>query len=342
MALGAALLLAAGCASHKEAVRPEVVWPLPPEKPRVRFVETIRSSQDVQPSATSGFMSLLTGGDAATGFTKPYAVHVDKDGRVYVADTGWRKVLVFDYPNRSFRFLGVDGLGILAQPVGVTTDLSGRVYVTDAAQTRVVVYDAEGKYVTAFGGREHLVKPVGVAVDDARGRVYVVDTKAHQVVVFDEADGSEVARFGHHGPEDGALNWPTNVEVGPDGNVYVVDMLNFRVEVFNPDGEYLRKFGGIGRGFGQFSKPKGIAIDADGRVYVADAAFNNVQIFDRRGRLLLFFGGMGAGPGQFWMPAGVAVGPDGKVYVADQFNRRVNVYEIIRYPEDERVLAGDG
>jgi DNA-binding beta-propeller fold protein YncE len=342
VALGSALLLAAGCASHKETVRPEVVWPLPPEKPRVRFVETIRSSQDVQPSAASGLMALLTGDDSATGLTKPYAVHVDKDGRVYVADTGWRKVLVFDYPNKTFRFLGVDGLGVLAQPVGVTTDENDRVYVSDAAQTRVVVYDAEGNYVTAFGGREHLVKPVGVAVDDQRGRLYVVDTKAHQVVVFALADGAEIARFGQHGPEDGAFNWPTNVEVGPDGNVYVVDMLNFRVEIFNPDGEFLRKFGGIGRGFGQFSKPKGIAIDGDGRVYVADAAFNNVQIFDSQGRLLLFFGGMGAGPGQFWMPAGVAVGPDGKVYVADQFNRRVNVYEVIKYPEDERVLAGGG
>ena len=149
---------------------------------------------------------------------------------------------------------------MLAQPVGVTTDDQGRIYVTDAAQARVVVYDHDGGYLNAFGGREYLSKPVGLAVDSARGRVYVVDTKAHKVVVFD-LDGKFIKDFGTHGPEDGAFNWPTNIALGPKGNLYVVDMLNFRVEVFNPDGEFLWKFGGIGRGFGQFSKPKGIAAD---------------------------------------------------------------------------------
>jgi DNA-binding beta-propeller fold protein YncE len=96
----------------------------------------------------------------------------------------------------------------------------------------------------------------------------------------------------------------------------------------------------VGRGFGQFSKPKGIGVDARGRIFVADAAFNNVQIFDGQGRLLLFFGGMGSAPGQFWMPAGVAVGPDGRIYVADQFNRRINVYEVIEYPDEGVALRG--
>jgi DNA-binding beta-propeller fold protein YncE len=332
-ALAGLAFLLGGCAGHKEAVRPEVVWPLPPEKPRVKFVETIRSSTDAAPRRGHGFMDLLTGGDSATGLTKPYGIHVDNEGRLFVADTGWRKVLVFDFPHQSFWFLGVDGLGALAQPVGVDTDDAGRIYVSDAAQARVVVYDHDGRYLNAFGGREHLAKPVGLAVDSGRQRVYVVDTKGHKVAVFG-LDGTFIKSFGSHGPEDGAFNWPTNVAVGPKGNLYVVDMLNFRVQVFNPEGEFLWKFGGIGRGFGQFSKPKGIALDPQGRIYVADAAFNNVQIFDGQGRLLLFFGGMGTGPGQFWMPAGVAAGPDGRIYVADQFNRRVNVYEVIKYPDD--------
>ncbi len=329
-----ATLLVAGCATRGPVERPEIVWPLPPEKPRVRFVESITSSADVEKKRGMGLLARLAGTDTSTGFSKPYGMHVDQDGRLFVADTGWRKVLVFDFAANSFWILGVDGLGTLAHPVGIDTDDQGRIYVTDASQLRVVVYDRDGGYLNAFGGREHLVKPVGVAVDSVRKQVYVVDTKAHQVVVFD-TDGNFIRTFGSHGPEEGAFNWPTNVRVGPGGNVYVVDMLNFRVQVFNPDGEFLWKFGGVGRGFGQFSKPKGLGIGSDGKIFVSDAAFNNVQIFDPQGRLLLFFGGMGHGPGQFWMPGGLAVGADDRIYVADQFHRQVNVYELIKYPDEE-------
>ncbi len=326
-------VVAIGCASTRQASQVDVVWPLPPDKPRIKFVRSISSSGDVEGKKSFGLVNKLLGGESLTGMTKPYGVHVDKDGRLFVADTGWHKVLVFDFAAKSFWILGVDGRGVLSQPVSVSSDDSGRIYVSDSSQARIVVYDHDGQYLNAFGGREHLVKPVGVSVDSDRNRVYVVDTKAHKVVVFDR-DGNFVSSFGNHGPEDGSFNWPTNIAVGKDGNVYVVDMLNFRVQVFNPSGEFLWKFGGVGRGFGQFSKPKGVAVDSSGNVFVADAAFNNVQIFDGSGRLLLFFGEMGAGPGQFWMPAGMDMGPDDTIYIADQFNKRINVYQLIRYEGD--------
>lgn len=338
------LVLLSACASTpKKEV--DLVWPLPPETPRIKFIKSLSSSRDVRPTSfTSRIKSTVIGEESTAVLGKPYAVHADRKGRVLVADAAWRKVLVFDEAGKDFFILGLDGPGTLTNPRGVTTDAEGRIYVSDVTQNRVVVYDAKGEYIVAMGLRGQLDKPVGLAVNDALKRVYVVSTgstttQTHKVSVFDP-QGTLLFEFGGRGIDDGKFNFPTNIAVDASGKVYVMDSFNFRVQVFDADGKFLSKFGGIGTGFGQFSKPKGIGVDSEGHIYVSDAAFNNVQIFDQEGRLLLFFGEFGSRRGQFWLPAGLSVDGQDRIYVVDQYNKRINIFQYLRAPadkEDDRV-----
>jgi DNA-binding beta-propeller fold protein YncE len=328
------LLLATACASTpKKEV--DLVWPLPPEAPRIKFIKSISSSADVQRRSLAQRMkNTVIGEDPVAALAKPYAVHVDRKGRLLVADSAWRKVLVFDEPGRDFFIVGIDGPGALINPRGVTTDADNRIYVTDVTQNRVVVYGEKGEFQLAMGLRGQLDKPVGIAVNDALKRVYVVSTgstatQTHKVTVFDATNGDVLFEFGGRGVEDGQFNFPTNVVVDDSGKVHVMDSFNFRVQTFDPDGKFLSKFGGIGTGFGQFSKPKGIGVDSEGHIYVSDSAFNNVQIFDPEGHLLLFFGELGSRRGQFWLPAGLAVDSQDRIYVADQYNKRINIYQYL-------------
>ena len=55
-----------------------------------------------------------------------------------------------------------------------------------------------------------------------------------------------------------------------DGNVYVTDTMNNRVEIFDADGKFISTFGKNGDGPGYFARPKGIAVDSDGHIWVAD------------------------------------------------------------------------
>ncbi len=331
-AMGLLISTISGCATTKDAQKPvDLVWPLPPEQPRVKFVRTVRSEADVGATRNrSGKLKdfLLGRQDEIIPIKKPYGVHADREGRLFVTDTGWGKVLVFDFKNKQFSVWGIEGRGLLSKPAGITSDSQQRIYVTDLLQKRVVVYDRDGNFLRGIGKKGQLERPVGVAVDEKLGRVYVVDVKKHHIAVFD-MKGKRVSTLGRRGAKPGQFNFPTNVAIDRQGKLYVVDSMNFRVQIIDPDGRVLRTFGEIGDGLGKFTRPKGIGVDSEGHIYVVDAAFNNFQIFDQRGSLLLFVGSIGREPGQFWLPGGAYVDDQNRIYVADQYNFRVQVFQYL-------------
>ena len=154
--------------------------------------------------------------------------------------------------------------------------------------------------------------------------------------------------WGDVGVEPGQFNHPRGVAVGPDGNVYVVDSDNHRVQVFDAGGNLLRQWGsqcnlagpqtcidldGEGPmevGDGQFQEPWGIAVAEDGRVYVADTWNHRVQMFDSDGTFLSKWGSYGqtlSDIGLLYGPRDVAVDAQGRVFVTDTGNKRVMVYD---------------
>ena len=128
------------------------------------------------------------------------------------------------------------------------------------------------------------------------------------------------------------------------GNVYVADMANNRIQVFGPDGKALRTIGSAGSGEGQFQEPRGIAVDSQGNLYVADTWNARVQKFDPSGKFLKSWGtgndigngrfalttdgteaGNAAAPLGFYGPRAIAVDERGNVYIADTGNKRIVV-----------------
>ncbi len=111
-----------------------------------------------------------------------------------------------------------------------------------------------------------------------------------------------VAGKKHTLTDPGTFSLPTNVAVDKDGNVYVTDTLNNRVQIFDADGKFISMFGKNGDGPGYLARPKGIAVDGDGHIWVMDAVQQRVQVFNREGQLLIYFGEPGQWPGQFSAP----------------------------------------
>jgi sugar lactone lactonase YvrE len=335
-----ALALLFGCAAVPESVeRPRdlPVFPPPPEVARFHYERTLYGSADVVEDQSGTLERLVTGGERISdALDKPYGVAAYK-GKIFVGDTVRRLVVVFDLPARKFYRIGEDDPGSLRLPLGLDVDGQGELYVADGSTKFIQVYDAAGKHLRQLGGPSWFSRPAGVGVDSAGTRLYVVDiggvdTENHRVRAFDARTGEHLFDFGTRGDKPGEFNLPRDLAVAPNGDLYVVDGGNFRVQVFDRDGRFLRVFGSVGRLAGQFSRPKEIAIDPSGNIYVVDAAFGNFQIFNPEGQLLLDVGGRSNtdAPAKYMLPSGIAIDGDGRVYMVDQFFRKVDVYRPAR------------
>jgi tripartite motif-containing protein 71 len=186
--------------------------------------------------------------------------------------------------------------------------------------------------------------PAGVAVD-AAGTLYVINGPKDTVRVFDR-DGKPIAEWGESGSSPGQFafraegNFRGDLALGPDGNIYVLDPFNSRVQVFAPDGTYVREWGEAGAEPGQLTTPTGIAVDGAGLVYVADGGNQRLQVFDGTGQLLASWDGTEAGGGSFRDPADVTVDAAGRVFVIDRVRRRV--YRFATQGTDFTVGGGPG
>jgi len=311
-----------------------LVWPLPPEQPRIRYVATYRGVADFKQKKESKWKTLLLGPDQQARpsefLIKPYGVATAPGGQIYVTDTAARRVFVFDPVAKAVRFVGESGLGKIAKPIGVVVDDEGKVFVADGTLNRIFGYGVDGALAIAIGRDGELENPSGLGVDRVNKLLYVADSKKHQVLCYSTVDGTSVRTIGSRGEEEGKFNFPTNLFVDRQGQLYVADTLNFRVQIFNADGTFKKAIGGQGDSPGKLNRPKGVAVDSEGHIYVADTSFNNFQIFDADGNILLFVGLAGRGPGEFLLPAGLYVDEQDRIYVADQGNSRVQVFQYLK------------
>jgi len=325
----------------------KLVWPSPPEVARIKWLTQVSSQYDLTPPVPkkkkkASWMDRLAGvsipeevAKKPLALAKPFGVAADSKGRIYAADTGHAQVFVFDMDKKLVQVLP----GKFTMPIAVAVDDADRVFVVDSKLRQVSAFSATWEVEAVFGP-ENLERPVAVAVDNENRFLYVVDAKASRLAVFD-ADHLTFLRFlgkpsDPLDPAEGTFATPLGVAVDNDGNVFVSDTLNDRVQMFDADGGFVQMFGKQGVAPGTFMRAKGIAVDADGHVYVTDAEFSNVQVFNAEGRALAVFGSHGTDPGQFSLLTGIFIDARNRILVADQWHARVQVF---RYFTDEEAEA---
>lgn len=292
-------------------------------------------------------------------FCNPSGIAFDSSGRLYVSDGapwwgssvdyGNHRIQVFDAQGKYLATIGTTGTAGSGPlqfygPRRIAID-GTTLYVADSGNHRVQVLNVANPAAPVLLGTlgvagekgwdsTHFNYPSGVAVDAQY--LYVADSWNNRVQVFRRDTLAYVATLGSGwGSANDQFSTPTDVAVDAAGTIYVADLDNCRVQVFDAQFQYVRTLGVTGEPYRtderHLNTPWGVAVAGDGSIYVTESLGHRLLKFSASGNALWSIGRAGVQGGwdgeadQLNNPADVAVS-GGNVYVADKYNHRIQVF----------------
>lgn len=214
---------------------------------------------------------------------KPVGMAVHPDGRLFVADTHYHRVLIFDRDGNTLAAFGSEGTGNgqFQLPTDLAFDSRGFIYVGEYHRNdRVTKWTPDLQFVQTIGEEPiegaRLSRPSGLVMDEA-DTLWVADSCNHRLVRF-SPDGRVLTTFGQFGAEPGNMRYPYDVTLLPNGTLVVCEYEGARLQWFTKEGRSLKTWGRHGRGRGELFAPWGVTYGPQGRLYVVDSLNSRVQI----------------------------------------------------------------
>jgi len=282
--------------------------------------------------SASGVPDLVWGrqGISAGRFTRPRAIAIDGDDRVFVVDFTAR-IQVFDREG-SFQRSWTTPRSDQGRPTGLSIDQHGRLMVADTHCSRILFYSPEGQLLPEltiggeYGpnlGQLHFVTD---CVEDSQGNYYVSEYGEMDRIQKFSSDRKPLYEWGMHGDQPGQFSRPQALAIDQAGELWVADACNHRIQVFDVTGskpKVVRIWGERGHEPGQLNYPYNLILDGQGHVYVTEFGNHRVQKFTLDGKSLAVWGGAGRHPGQMHQPWASALDSQGNLHILDSYNHRV-------------------
>lgn len=285
------------------------------------------------------------------------------DGNILVADAVNHRVQIFDSDGKYLYQFGRhpsfhhEGNGRLHYPMIAATDPTGRnIIICEKFEQRCQVFDSKATrdaYVNVtdsawwdkypyfhyrtsaqilkgpLKSQANDIKILGKSSDENAEPTWLVmsEEELHRITVMDIKNPKQSYAFGSYGDKIGELKMPQGAHVDQDGNVWVSDTLNDRLQVFSIEGEPLKVIGERGSGPLQFNQPGEMVIDRSGNVYVLDPGNGRIQVLNKKGEFVRQIGKQGQEAGELTYPIGLTLSPNqDRLYVVELYKPRIQEF----------------
>ena len=255
------VLLGASALHANAQAAPQEVDSQPPVTPEE--VEEELGTGDVHPyHLVEGWAQLPEGME----WGEVISVDLDAEGNLYVFHRAEPPILKFDPSGKLLESWGEE---MFMTPHGFHVDQDGFLWAVDQGSHQVFKFSPDGPLLLTLGkkgvageGPDTFNGPTDVTVA-ANGDIFVTDGHGNARVVRFSKDGQFIKTWGRKGAGLGEFDLPHTIAIDTRGRVFVGDLANHRIQIFDPEGRFLDQWT-------QFGWPSGMAITNDDTVYVAD------------------------------------------------------------------------
>ena len=276
--------------------------------------------------------------DITFDMNEPSDVAVSKNGQIYIVDGVNNRVVVSNNRGEVQFTFGKKGSGNgeMMFPLGIDVDNEGNVYLADSGNHRIQVFDPFGKYKSQLRIPSHEgvpSDPTDLTVNESKNRIFVVDNDNHYILAYTLDTFELIDTYGSPGMEKREFRYPFLISTDKNDYLFIVDVINTRLQVLNSDGKFVQFIGGWGVEKGEFFRPKGVAVDSSNRVYVSDGYMGVIQIFKPNGEFDSVLGNSDTSTvKKFKTPSGIYIDNNNRLYVVEMFANRVGVYSLGNRP----------
>ena len=216
----------------------------------------------------------------------------------------------------------------LNRPFGVVVTKNEEIVVAECHANRITILNKEGEKVKSFGTEGtkegQFTYPRGVAISHD-GHILVPDNHRLQKLTF-EGDCVKSVGSGETGNGPLQFNVPIGITVHlTTGQIFIADMYNHRIQVFNKDLTYSHSFGKKGSSQEQFNCPWDVTFDNEEYLYVADRYNHCIKKFTSTGQYISTFSSEGSNPGQIKQPTSIII-DNNLLYVSELGNNRISIF----------------